>query len=291
MDNLPPEVQNFLASAFGILSVTQLTQMANRLMEMHGFSMPSLLALPTHPTSPLSQLEIELSKLASDIASLQKQTVSPSSRSQPKPSIPHLQSLHSARPNAAAICWYHTTFGVKARRCISSCSFTPKRSKRVKPVSPKASAANLPDSSNSGRTFYGCNTATRSCFLVDTGAKISVVPPTAADRRFPSPGLHLQATNCSLISSFGSLSLNLNIGLRRSFSWIFVIADVSHAILGSDFLAEFDLLVDCRRARLLERTAGLFVRGLTPLTALTNLSVLKRILLAHFGNCFLITPT
>nr|VZI49844.1 unnamed protein product [Spirometra erinaceieuropaei] len=293
MDNFPPEVQHILAPASGIFSAAQLTQMADCLMEMHGFSKPSLSALSTpstHPTSLLSQLEIEVSRLAGDIASLQKQTVFPSFRSQPKPSTPHLHSSHSTRPNAAAICWYHTTFGVKARRCISPCSFTSKQSKRVKPVNPKVSAANHTDiSSGSGRTFYVCDTATRRRFLVDTGAQISVVPPTAADRRFPSLGLHLQAVNCSQIPTFGSLSLTLNTGLRRSFTWIFVIADVPHAILGSDFLAEFDLLVDCRRARLLDRTTSLFVRGLTPFTAPTNLSVLdtdigstfRQLLLSH----------
>nr|VZI22704.1 unnamed protein product [Spirometra erinaceieuropaei] len=242
MDKFQPIMQHILAPASGILSATQLTQMADRLMEMHSISKPSLSARSTpstHPTSPLSQLEIELSRLADDIASLQKQTVFPSFRSQPKPSTPHLQSSHSARQNAAAICWYHTNFGVKARRCISPCSFTSKRSKRVKPVNQKVNAANLLDSSNSGRTFYVCDTATRR-----------------PDRRFPSPGLHLQAANCSPIPTFGSLSLTLNIGLRRSFTWIFVIADVPHAIFGSDFLAEFDLLVDCRRACLLERTTG-----------------------------------
>ncbi|BHF84234.1 hypothetical protein SprV_0902738500 [Sparganum proliferum] len=125
---------------------------------------------------------------------------------------------------------------------------------------------------------------------MDTGAQISVVPPTAADRRFSSPGLHLQAAICSPIPTFGSLSLTLNIGLRRSFTWIFVIADVPHAILGSDFLAEFDLLVDCRRARLLDRTTGLFVRGLTPFTALTNLSVLDTDIASPFRQLLLSHP-
>nr|VZH98603.1 unnamed protein product [Spirometra erinaceieuropaei] len=111
-------------------------------------------------------------------------------------------------------------------------------------------------------------------FLVDTGAQISVVPPTPVDRRCPSPGLHLQAANCSPISTFGNRSLTLIIGLRRSISWIFVIADVPHAILGSDFLAEFDLLVDCRPSCLLDRTTGLSVRGLTPFNDSCNLSVL-----------------
>ncbi|BHF84402.1 hypothetical protein SprV_0902755300 [Sparganum proliferum] len=277
MDNFPQEVQHILAPAFGTLSAMQLTQMANRLMEMHGFSKPSIAALSSPsapPASPISQLEIELTKLAADIASLQKHTVSPSSRSQPKPSTPHVQSSNSARPNSAATCWYHTTFGVKARRCISPCSFTSKQSRRVKPVNPKVCAANSPDGCNSGRAFYVCDKVTRMRFLVDTGAQISVVPPTPVDRRCPSPGLHLQAANCSPIFTFGSRSLTLNIGLRRSFSWIFVIADVPHAILGSDFLTEFDLLVDCRRSCLLDRTTGLSDRGLTPFNDSCNLSVL-----------------
>nr|VZI05960.1 unnamed protein product [Spirometra erinaceieuropaei] len=71
-----------------------------------------------------------------------------------------------------------------------------------------------------------------------------------------SHDLHLQAANCSPIPTFGSLSLTLNMGLRRPFIWMFVIADVPHAILVSDFLIEFDLLVDCRCARLLDRTTG-----------------------------------
>nr|VZI38246.1 unnamed protein product [Spirometra erinaceieuropaei] len=114
---------------------------------------------------------------------------------------------------------------------------------------------------------------TRRRFLVETGAQIGVVPPTPVDRRCSSPGLHLQAANCSPLYTFGSRSLTLSIGLRRSFSWIFVIADVPHAILGSDFLAEFDL-VDCRRSCLVDRTTGLSVRGLTPFNDSSNLSVL-----------------
>ncbi|BHF80069.1 hypothetical protein SprV_0702319300 [Sparganum proliferum] len=105
-----------------------------------------------------------------------------------------------------------------------------------------------------------------------------------------APGLHLQAANCFPIPTFGSLFLTLNIGLRRSFTWIFVIADVPHPILGSDFLAEFDLLVDCRRACLLDRTTGLSVRGLTLFTATTNLSVLDTDIASPFRQLLLSHP-
>ncbi|BHF62815.1 hypothetical protein SprV_0200580100 [Sparganum proliferum] len=155
-----------------------------------------------------------------------------------------------------------------------TCSRSPSRHRSRKPASRRIDATVFSGSPSSGRTFYVCNKVTRWRFLVDTGAQISVVPPTPVDRRCPSPGLRLQAANCSPISTFGSRSLTLHIGLRRSFPWIFVIADVPHAILGSDFLAEFDLLVDCRRSCLLDRTTGLSVRGLTPFNDSCNLSVL-----------------
>nr|VZI31062.1 unnamed protein product [Spirometra erinaceieuropaei] len=263
MDNFPPEVQHILAPAFDILSATQLTQMADRLMEMHGFFKPSISALSTPstpPASPISQLEIEINKLADDITALQKPTVSASSRSPMKPSTQHASSIHSARPNAAAICWYHTTFGAKARRCVSPCSFTFKQRKRVKPVNLKVCAAKLPDSSNPGRTLYVRDTRSGRRFLVDTGAQLSVIPPTPADRRCPNPGLFLQAVNTSPITTFGTCSFSLDIGLRRLFPWVFVVADIPCAILGADFLTAFDLLVDCRQSRLHDKTTILTVR-------------------------------
>nr|VZH99973.1 unnamed protein product [Spirometra erinaceieuropaei] len=86
------------------------------------------------------------------------------------------------------------------------------------------------------------------------------------------------------------LSLILNIGLRGSFTWIFVITHVPRAILGSDFLDEFDVLVDCRRSRLLDRTTGLSVRGLTPFAAPTNLSVADTDVASRFRELLLRHP-
>nr|XP_023027063.1 uncharacterized protein LOC111515059 [Leptinotarsa decemlineata] len=48
---------------------------------------------------------------------------------------------------------------------------------------------------------------------------------------------------------------------RYDFTWNFVIADVSQAIIGVDFLFLFDLLVDLRNGHLLDRTTSLNVAG------------------------------
>ncbi|BHF66484.1 hypothetical protein SprV_0200950100 [Sparganum proliferum] len=267
LERLPADVQTILASGSQELTVSQLAETADRMIEVQRFQSPSVPQISSS-SSVNDHLLKQVSAMADEMASLKMQLARlTSSRSCSR-------RRSRSRPRTADTCWYHTNFGVKTR----------------KPVSQRIDATVFSGFSGSGRTFYVCDTATRRRFLVDTGAQISVVPPTAADHRFPSPGLHLQAANCSPIPTFGSLSLTLNIGLRRSFTWIFVIAAVPHAILGSDFLAEFDLLVDCRRARLLDRTTGLFVRGLTPFTAPTNLSVLDTDIASPFRQLLLSHP-
>lgn len=66
---------------------------------------------------------------------------------------------------------------------------------------------------------------------------------------------------------YGRRSRTLNLGLRRQFRWIFIVADVKMAILGIDFLHHFDLLVDTRRRRLLDNTTNLAVNGILADTA------------------------
>lgn len=67
-----------------------------------------------------------------------------------------------------------------------------------------------------------------------------------------STGYTLSAANGSSIKTYGSISLNLNLGLRRSFKWNFIIADVGTPIIGSDFLCHYNLLPDCRKKCLVD---------------------------------------
>ena len=96
-------------------------------------------------------------------------------------------------------------------------------------------------------------------FLVDTCAAVSVLPPSPADRKHPQ--LHLQAANGSHIPTFGRKSLTPNLGLRRSFPWIFGIAEVSKPILGADFLHHFHLSVDLNKRTLVDNTTQLTIAG------------------------------
>lgn len=50
-------------------------------------------------------------------------------------------------------------------------------------------------------------------------------------------------------------------GLRRNFTWRFIVADVSRPIIGADFLAHFGILVDVRNQRLIDQITMLSSRG------------------------------
>ena len=87
-------------------------------------------------------------------------------------------------------------------------------------------------------------------YLIDTGAEISLLPPSDYDRKFRNKGPPLRAANNTDIASFGERTKTLNLG-TNSLSWSFRVADVSQPILGADFLCHHGLLVDVRRRRLI----------------------------------------
>ncbi|KAL7731436.1 hypothetical protein ACLKA6_010591 [Drosophila palustris] len=51
--------------------------------------------------------------------------------------------------------------------------------------------------------------------------------------------------------------MELNLGLRRCLTWPFIVADVQVAIIGADFLSQFQLLIDLTNKRLIDSTTGL----------------------------------
>ena len=125
------------------------------------------------------------------------------------------------------------------------------------------------------RLFYITDHNLGLQFLIDTGAQVSVVPPSPKDR--PSPNsLTLQAVNGTTIRTYGSRSLTLNLSLRRTFRWIFVVADVTNAILGADFLQHFSLMVDMGKRRLIDSVTNLTVQGIQT-TDLFPLNCLRQV--------------
>ena len=102
-------------------------------------------------------------------------------------------------------------------------------------------------------------------FLVDTGADVSVFPASSSDT---SPAGSLVAANGSSIQTFGTRRLPIHFqGLKTD--QLFHVASVKRPILGADFFADHDLLIDLRGRRLLRlpRKGSSFLSPLPPVQA------------------------
>lgn len=97
-------------------------------------------------------------------------------------------------------------------------------------------------------------------YLVDTGSDISVIPKTSSFQHKHS-SFKLFAANGSQINTYGQKLLRIDLGLKREFPFVFIIADVDKPIIGADFLAKFHLLVDVKNKSLLDNITKLKAFG------------------------------
>lgn len=80
-------------------------------------------------------------------------------------------------------------------------------------------------------------------------------------KRQPSPAEYpLFAANGTQIKTYGTQTLELDLSLRRDFVWKFVVADVTKPIIGADFLAHYNLLVDMKNRTLRDNETTLTTR-------------------------------
>jgi len=151
------------------------------------------------------------------------------------------------------LCWYHAKFDEQAQKCKPPCS----KSKFEGEALMATGISGLIPS----HLFYVIDSNHNYRFFVDTGAEVSVLLPSPADRKHPD-GFNLLAVNGSGIATYGKRSLTLNLGLRRTFRWVFVIANVHTPILGADFVCHYNLLVDMKQSRLIDSVTQLRVQGI-----------------------------
>ena len=106
-------------------------------------------------------------------------------------------------------------------------------------------------SGQKGSLLHVVDSREQKKWLVDGGALLSIIPPTQEQRSSGPNGTRLQAANGTNIDCYGTVHKTLVIG-ERSFSFDFVVADVSQRILGADFLASFYLAPNHRDGVLLD---------------------------------------
>jgi hypothetical protein len=95
--------------------------------------------------------------------------------------------------------------------------------------------------------------------LVDTGSDLCVYPRRLVPRRKERANYDLCAANGTTTHTYGWLPFSLNLGVRRDFTWLFVVADVTHPIISMDFVSHFGLVVDCHNNRLPDGVTSLSV--------------------------------
>ena len=134
-----------------------------------------------------------------------------------------------------------------------------KRSGLRQPASPASGP-----SSPLAQLFFVPDTALGCLFLIDTGAQVSVLPPTsvpAGAEVSEGPTPRLEAANGSVVAVTGRYRHQLQLDDGPALSWQFIVADVATPILGADFLAHHGLTVDVGHQTLRDATGRIRASG------------------------------
>nr|CAH8870860.1 unnamed protein product [Trichobilharzia regenti] len=158
----------------------------------------------------IQALEHKVNTVLSQLAALTTRTRPSRSRSS---SRRRLSRSPSTSRHHDTICWYHRSYGDNARRCRSPCNFQTK----PKDISSCMKTSTVGNLRSSSRLFYVTDRNTGTTFLVDTGAEVSVLPPTTQERQHPDPAVTLQAVNKSNIVTYGSKRMTLDFGLQNTY--------------------------------------------------------------------------
>ena len=232
-----------LASTSDSISLDELAQLAVKIVEVAAPQSVSTVRSSTLGDE-VENLKEQLTTLTQLVKSLPFQCKR-CTRS-PSPAFPDFSNY-----NDATVCCYHQKYSQSVRKCKSPCTY-----------SRKSLAAMNSTSQKQVHLFYIVEESSGLRFLVDTGAEVSIIPPSRIDHKCSQQNFKLQAVNNNFITTYCSRSLTLNLGLRRTFHWISIIADVQYPILGPDFLCSYSLLVDMIHNRLLDSLTQLKVQGI-----------------------------
>ncbi|KAH9578573.1 hypothetical protein MS3_00004718 [Schistosoma haematobium] len=277
LQRLPTVVRQFLCASSQTSDLESLANMADKILEVTPGTTPYVQAISEtsndKQTPIIASLTAELGELRAQhertVASLENKLdalqllISSFTSTRPRSCSRGSKNRNNSKGNKNDdnICWYHKKYGDKARKCVTSCKFFKSFS------SPKRVNQTMVATNVSGRAptrlFHVLVKTSGYKFLVDTGAEVSVIPVTLANKPIAKSGKYtLRAANKTEIKTFGEQFLTLDLGIRRNLTWVFIIADVRHPILGADFLSFYNLLVDVKRRKLIDSCTNLQIQGI-----------------------------
>ncbi|XP_017884068.1 uncharacterized protein LOC108627369 [Ceratina calcarata] len=243
-NRLLEKVQLVLASILN-LEPTQLAEVADRAYDI-SFDRGSISAVTSKPSAEavneqIKQLERRMADMASDIRMLKKAMYN--------------RGRSSSRGGSRSRSRGGTRSNGKSREQGDS----NQQLEDGKRSGPSVNAASR-DGPKAGRIFI-TDKRSKIVFLIDTGADLCVFPRSRVRGRIPKSRYELFAANGTRIATYGTEVMKLNLSLRREFPWRFVIADIDTPIIGMDFLAHYNLLVDPRNRKLIDANTKLGAFG------------------------------
>ncbi|KAK2577962.1 hypothetical protein KPH14_012262 [Odynerus spinipes] len=108
-----------------------------------------------------------------------------------------------------------------------------------------------------------------------SGSIVSVILKTCVKEKLKATAFKLYAANSTVITTYGQRHVTLSLGLRRAFTWNFIIADVASAIIGTDFITYYGLLIDLKARRLIDPQTTLTSSGKLISTEIYSISTVN----------------
>ena len=171
LQRLPPSVSIVLASSSATLSLPQLAEMADKILEV--VNPPAVIAVTDPNGSDMRQLIDILTRLITMLES----SLGCAQGSQPG-SYQSRSSSHSASRSSShstspiSVCWYDRRFGPNAHKCAPLHPVGKRLSQPL--VAPSATGHSI------SRLIFLKDRTSSLSFLVDTGAEVSVLPPSGS---------------------------------------------------------------------------------------------------------------
>ena len=139
---------------------------------------------------------------------------------------------------------------VRPEQGCDSCEITETRHDSAEATLPKLFPSKL---------LYVADKRNKCKYLIDTGGAVSVLPKSCANKISEADCLPLVAANNTTINTYGTSKRVVDVGLKRDYTWNFIVADVQQSIIGADFLMHYSLLVDLRSRCLGDIRTGLAI--------------------------------
>ncbi|XP_055584858.1 uncharacterized protein LOC129737724 [Uranotaenia lowii] len=258
---LPVTVRSIIA-AMPTASLDEQAKVADKILEVPRSDPPSVHSV--EPSALEQRIEALSRRLDQVLGGKSRSRERPTYRDQTRSSNRRSQTPSRSTSSRRWICWFHYRHGAQAQKCEKQrgdnanvpCIFYDAS---FEPAQADVTSIEL---NKDILRIHVHDQQSAQQFQIDTGADISVLPPTPREQLHPSPSHRLYAANGSPIQTYGTKRLQLDIGLRRPFVWIFTIADVKSPIIGADFLKHFDLLVDLKRNKLIDNLTNLQVNNI-----------------------------